>query len=298
MDSYNKSTLVCIHVLPLEIEMFERWINMYEKSLIYLDKKDNVTLNAVLNLNPYLTDWENSSVSKEYFATKFLNLIDSIPNICSINYGSELMGTTQHKRESIKLNYDQFIFCDADIIFPEQLLKYQLEASYMLKDNYILIPNIIRLWDETWDPLVHKDFLSKDFNYYKTHDPNITLNQSVENISLKLLLGPLKFGCGMHTLYSKSFWDLIGIPESFGGYGPEDTFAMFAGNIYNNSIPETPILEYVLEGIYITEDYLNRIPSFNNDIITISLKQEQRKQAELNFNKELEKFIKDARTIL
>jgi hypothetical protein len=76
----------------------------------------------------------------------------------------------------------------------------------------------------------------------------------------------------MHTLYSKSFWEFVGIPESFGGYGPEDTYGMKAAEVaisagYN-------IKQFVMDGVYITEDYANRTPSFSDKIKPIDRKKE------------------------
>jgi hypothetical protein len=282
-----KKTLICVHVMPLEIEMFERFMQQYKRALLYLDENDNITIKASLNLNPELTDWENSKLSPKYFIDRFLKLFDGINNINEIIIDNSLMGTTQQKRESIKLNYDQFIFVDADIVFPEQLLKYQLEASYILEDKYIIIPNLTKLWDNTWDILVHDEFQNKPYNYYQTHNPLDTINQNINNVEL-LSIPTIKFGCGMHTLYSKSFWDFIGIPESFGGYGPEDTFGMFASLLAIQKGHK--ISEYLLKGIYITEDYTNRTPEFKNKIKIFDKKQEFRNKAESIFNLELQKF--------
>ena len=38
-----KRTLICIHVMPNEIEMFERLMHQMKKSLMYLDENDDVT---------------------------------------------------------------------------------------------------------------------------------------------------------------------------------------------------------------------------------------------------------------
>ena len=282
-----KSTLVCVHVMPKEIELFEIFMTQYKRALLYLENTDKVTIKASLNLNPELTDWDGSELKPEYFISRFEKLFDDVPNINEIILDNKLMGTTQQKRESIALNYDQFIFVDADIAFPEQLLKYQLEASYLLKDKYILIPNITKLWDHTWDILVHDDFKDKPYGYYQQHDPIDTINQNIENVEVELS-PTIKFGCGMYTLYSKEFWDFINIPESFGGYGPEDTFGMYASLIAIQKGYQ--INEYILKGIYITEDYINRIPSFENQIKTFNRKQEFRDKAESQFQYELNKF--------
>jgi hypothetical protein len=273
--------------MPHEIEMFERFMTQYKKALLYLENTDNVILKASLNLNPELIDWKNSDLSPEYFILKFKNLFDDIPNINEIILDNSLMGTTQQKRESIKLNYDQFIFVDADIVFPEQLLKYQLEASYNLEGRYVLIPNVIKLGDPSWDVIVHDDFINHPFNQQHNHLPQETINQDVKEVFIQL--APVfKFGCGMHTLYSKSFWELMGIPESFGGYGPEDTFGMYSATIATQHGYD--IKQYILKGIYTTEDYINRVPSFDSKIKIFNKKQEFRSKAEVVFGTELLKF--------
>jgi hypothetical protein len=50
------------------------------------------------------------------------------------------------------------------------------------------------------------------------------------------------------------------------------------------------INEYILKGVYITEDYINRIPNFENQIKTFNRKQEFRDKAESQFQYELNKF--------
>jgi hypothetical protein len=283
-----KSTLVCIHVLPKEIEMFERFMRQYHKSLAYLDEADNVTIKASLNLNPLITDWETSELKPDYFVNIFNELFDGIKNINEIIYDTSLMGTTQQKRESIELDYDQFIFVDTDIAFPEMLLKYQLEASYQLNGKYILIPQLVRIWDNTWDVLVHNDYIHKECGYHNTHTIEQTYNQPIDEIVVKEI--PIfKFGCGMHTLYSKEFWNFIGIPESFGGYGSEDTFAMFASQYAKQNGYD--IEQYVLDGVYITEDMINRVPSFQGKINHIFKKEESRDKSWELMNIELNKFI-------
>jgi hypothetical protein len=93
----------------------------------------------------------------------------------------------------------------------------------------------------------------------------------------------------MHTLYSKEFWKFIGIPESFGGYGSEDTFAMFASQAAKQGGHN--IEQYALNGIYITEDMINRIPSFEGKINHIFKKDESRDKSWELMNTEINKFI-------
>ena len=268
----NKRTLICIHVMPNEIEMFERLMLQMRKALHYLDENDDVTLKVTLNLNPELTDWENSELKNGHFVNRFAILFNGIKNINEIILDTSCWGTTQQKRESYKLDYDQFIFCDTDILFHEHMLKHQLNISYQLDGVYILSPSLPKWWDDSWDELCHSNYINEQFGYATTK-PAIdnALIQTVDYINAKQIKN-IKFGCGMHTLYSKSFWELVGIPESFGGYGPEDTYGMAAAQLAMKLGYD--IKQFVMDGIYITEDYINRTPSFDGKIKPIDKKKE------------------------
>ena len=269
----KKRTLICIHVMPSEMEMFERLMNQFHKSFSYLDENDDVTLKVTLNLNPQLTDWNNSEIKQSYFAARFAVLFNGLKNINEVILDTSCWGTTQQKRESLKLDYDQFIFCDTDILFHEHMLKYQLNVSYQLDGIYLISPSLPKWWDDSWEYLCHSDY--KDYPYGTAMDNKevmmCTYTQEIKGINAREI-PTIKFGCGMHTLYSKSFWDLVGIPESFGGYGPEDTYGMEAGKVAVKLGYD--IKQFVLDGVYITEDYLNRIPQFADKIKTIDKKKE------------------------
>ena len=100
---------------------------------------------------------------------------------------------------------------------------------------------------------------------------NDVLNQEIKEINV-IQLYEIKFGCGMHTLYSKSFWELVTIPEDFGGYGPEDTYGMAAAAVAVKLGHD--VKQFVMDGVYITEDYINRTPSFDGKIKLIDKKKE------------------------
>ena len=80
----KKRTLICIHVMPSEIEMLEKFINQYKRALMYLDENDDATLKVTLNLNPELIDWDASELKQGYFVNKFMHLFNGIKNINEI----------------------------------------------------------------------------------------------------------------------------------------------------------------------------------------------------------------------
>jgi hypothetical protein len=269
----KKKTLICIHVMPNEIEMFERFMMQMYRALHYLDDTDDVTLKVTLNLNPELTDWQNSELKNGHFVNRFAILFNGIKNINEIILDTSCWGTTQQKRESYKLDYDQFIFCDTDILFHEHMLKHQLNISYQLDGIYIVSPSLPKWWDSSWDELCHSQYTDKPYGYATDSDEvvNGASTQSITNINARQTQ-KIKFGCGMHTLYSKSFWELVGIPESFGGYGPEDTYGMSAAEVAIKLGYD--IKQFVMDGVYITENYRERTPSFDGKIKSIDRKQE------------------------
>ena len=269
----KKRTLVCIHVMPSELEMFERFMIQYHKALQYLDKNDDVTLKVTLNLNPQLTDWDNSEYKQGYFVARFGILFNGVKNINEIILDESCWGTTQQKRDSYKLDYDQFIFVDTDILMHEHMLKYQLYVASNLDGTYIVSPSLPKWWDDSWEDLCHSDYKDKPYGYAMDSKEvaDNTFVQEIKAITAREI-STIKFGCGMHTLYSKSFWELVGIPESFGGYGPEDTYGMEAGKVAIKLGYD--IKQFVLDGVYITEDYINRTPSFSDKIKPIDKKKE------------------------
>ena len=284
----SKKTLVCIHIMPNEIEMFQTFMIQYRKALMYC-KDYEVYIKATLNLNPKLTDWDNSELKQDYFIKIFNEQFQykEIHQLNEIILDDSMWGTTQQKRESINIDYfDQFIFVDTDIVLHEHQLMYQLKASEPLSGKYIVSPSLPKWFDNTWDVLVCSGMENTEFNTKETMASVHT--QKPTQLSMKQT-PYIKFGCGMHTLYSKEFWQFIGIPESFGGYGPEDTFGMIASS--QSILRGYDIKQYVLDGIYISEDYFNREPTIKDKITKSDLKENFYETAKSHFEAEIKKFI-------
>ena len=220
-----------------------------------------------------------------------LTTINGIKNINEVILDESCWGTTQQKRESYKLDYDQFIFCDTDILFHEHMLKHQLNISYQLDGIYIVSPSLAKWWDDSWEDLCHSDYKDKPYGYAMDSKEiaDNTLVQEIKAVTAREI-ETIKFGCGMHTLYSKSFWELVGIPESFGGYGPEDTYGMSASELAIKLGYD--VKQFVLDGVYITEDYIDRTPSFDGKIKPIDKKKEFYDKAHALGQEEVTNFAK------
>ena len=171
------------------------------------------------------------------------------------------------------------------------MLKYQLNTASQLDGIYIISPSLAKWWDNSWDELCHFEYLDKPYGYSIDNKEVMhgALNQKITQINARQI-STIKFGCGMHTLYSKSFWEFVGIPESFGGYGPEDTYGLSAAQIAIRLGYD--IKQFVMDGVYITEDYLNRVPSFDGKLKPIDRKKEFYDRAYSLAQQEVTEFAK------
>jgi len=270
-------TLVVTHVMPLELEMFERFISYYKNCFKYLDNQDDVTMYVTLNLNPKLTDWDSSELKQQYFIDRFTNSLSGVKSHLQIIVDESVWGTTQQKRDVSFLDYDYFIFVDPDISVHEQQLKLQIMAAEQISaesDLFILSPNIPKWWDNSWDSLVHPNNRNDELGKFRLKQTFIdTFKQNPSEVGIRRS-SVFKFGCGMHTLYSKKFWETIRIPEEFGGYGSEDTFGMI-GSAEATKLG-LDVRQYILDGLYITEDKdeEHREPSYKDKISVFKVKED------------------------
>ena len=289
-----KKTQIVTHLMPSEIEDYSDILDKLNEGSKYLEDHDWISIQATLNLSPSLIDWKNSTVDKQIFKDNFNILKEKCKwaqeIVFDIIEDNSILGTTSQKREIIKGDYDQFILLDGDMVFHPTTLKYMLDTSYQVEGKYFITPQIVRLWDSSWDILVHKDYKHipcKKNGYYREHKPELTLNQSIEEVTVSI--SPyFKFGCGWFVLYSKEIMDLVGIPEFLGHYGPEDTFLMAASEIAKRKGHD--INQYILNGILVSENKIYRKNSYEKQLKYHDLKDEFRDKAWAQFNDGLKEF--------
>lgn len=279
-----------MHVMPLELEMFSKFITSYKHSFDYLDENDDVTMYVTLNLNPEITDWENSELKPQWLIDKFTNITNGLGLYTEIITDTSLGGTLHQKQKAIKMDYDQFLFIDPDMLINEKHLKLMLIASDKLSGPFVIASNIPRIWDASWDILVHKDDLNQPLNQHKNQKIiDGVFTQNVTEVNLRRL-NRFKFATGWNVLYSKQLWDLVGIPNEFRGYGVEDDYAMHASEISRRY--GVDVKQYVLDGIYIVEatekDY--RIPSYVDKIKNIDKKDQNKEYGRYIMRRLLKKF--------
>ena len=286
------TTQIVIHLLPQEIDWFEWQIKQLKQGSYYLEEDDNVIMDVTLNLN--LINWEQSKLPKQFFIDKF-NQIEKLCDWCEtqfiIDEENKCLGCDDKRREAIRTTTsDNILYLDSDLIFKPELLKYMMDSAKVIPNEYYLIsPQIMKLWDGSWDCLVHQDYLDlQPSQEYKNTDPYLVISSQAPKISVKPI-NQFKFGGGWFNLLSTKLLKLTDMPDSFGPYGVDDTYVMLCCGVMKQK--EYNVQQYVLEGMIVAENVKYRWNPYNSLLSLINKQDEFRKQAESNLGPEMEFFI-------
>ena len=290
--------VISIFCLPYEIDELENTLNQLRRAQYYSPKGIDWNLDVTLCTSNQMVDWNKSSINKKYFEDKFLKLSHHTDwCIKTFQTSDTILGCVSQRRFSLKKHKDAdfFIWLDTDIIFEERTLSYVVNAIKSTKDKYplsVITPEIVKVWDNTWDCIVNEKFLDKPLNYQKTNDPyqdsGIKGDISIVGVHNKFQNQPrFKFAGGWFTCISGPLLRRIGVPKSFGHYGYEDTFLMWASEKLIQEKQEK-IQQFKIKNLVVCENYKYRNNSHYLNHISVYDRREEYKQiAQNNFQSEL-----------
>ena len=239
--------------------------------------------------------WEQSKIEKGYFKDKFIILQNKCGWIDKKFFRlseTDVQGCVSKRRQTWldHEDVDYHIWLDTDIIFDERTLVYINNVAEQLDNQSIITPEVVKLWDNTWDCLVNENFLDEPTDYQKTNNPykdsGIKGDISVETIYNNIPNQPaMKFAGGWFTCISKKLLDEVTIPDSLGHYGLEDTYIM-------QGLEQLGIgTQYKIKNLVVCENYKYRFNQhLTNRLASVSRKDEFLKVAQSNFLEELQKL--------
>lgn len=283
---------IVIHTLPHEIDQLEQLLIRLKYNANYLTNNEQILIDVILNCN--LVNWDTSSLPKSFFKNKF-NQLEQLTKTWAntkfeINEDGTIQGCVSHRRKSIQeTESDALLILDTDIFFSDTLLYFIYNAVETLKNEnpyFILTPQTTPMWDNSWDPIVTNKF-KNDNIHFQSRDPY----KFIQRVSDEVMIKPIdefKFGGGWATVISTKLAKKIGVPESLGHYGLEDTFIMYCS--YMMKQKGLGVMQYVLENEVIVEDHLYRFNPYKEFLTVINKQEEFKKIAQENFEKELIKF--------
>lgn len=290
--------VITIFAMPQEIEDLALTLHNLKINSVFLDNNVIYKVDITMCLSDELTDWENTKLPKEYFKERTQELCAKYLDWCEyelvIENGKQILGCVSQRRESWKKNQDAdfFIWLDTDILFKESTLFYAENAYRMISeqgvDMFVVTPQFVKQWDNTWDVIVHKNYWNQPINYHLTNNVFKDVYPQQEKVNISQILS-FKFAGGWFTLISKKLLDIIGVPDSFGHYGLEDTFIMICSSILVQK--EIPVYQFVMENLLCGENHKYRTnQTIKSYIVSKDRKEEFRKIAEDNWQKEISNF--------
>lgn len=290
---------IVIWISPVDLDDLEKTLNRLSIGKEYLTKKQKskIRFNVLMCTSDNIINWSETQVSKEECISKFFNLkkLCSWATISTFDTTSDICGCTSMRTNASKSDSDYYLWLDTDIIFQPETLPYVINSIELIKiegfDKFIITPEIVRIWDDTWDCLVNRNFINKPLGYHKTHNPykdaKIYGDITIEEVICDVPNQPyMKFAGGWFTLLSKKLLQSTPFPKNYGHYGLDDTYIMWYAKILN----DPNIKQFKLKNIVVCENYFDRIKTYGDKIKFIDKREEYRKYNEKLFHESLNKL--------
>ena len=166
------------HVMFFEIEMYKDFIDGLVNLLETVENKDNVTIDLCFNLSEQIEKIDDTKISIDGYnglLEKFNIGVDKIKQLgyfvkTRIVKQDEFYFHTDYRRD-LNYNYckkvDYVMWGETDSFFPREAFQViETLANYTDKQNihkYLLSFSDRKMWDASWDPLVHVDYESHVF---------------------------------------------------------------------------------------------------------------------------------------
>ena len=259
-DIQNIEFDVVIFVLPWEVNAYKTLIDQLTDSII-LDRQININLYSCLCVSDDIVDWKQSNIEAQKYIDEYKainhssTLIDHKKSI--VSSGNRLTGCVDWRRRHIEYSVsgNPVIWLDCDLSFPSNALSAIRKCSSLIDDPfYIITPQLPRMWDDSWDGLVHKDFSQHQLGHCYNFDGDYIRKSPFDsnNPQLRKIL-EFKFAGGWLTVISSDLLKLVGIPASFRPYGEEDTYLM---QVCEGLVKQGwPVSQYLIEDLLVAPDF-------------------------------------------
>ena len=196
MTKLNKKYVIGTHIMFFEIEMYKDFIDGMVNLLETVENKENVTIDLCLNLSQHLEKIDTKQITESDILAKFNNGIIRIEELgydVVSKVHTDIDGFYFHTdyRRDLNYNYckkvDYVMWGETDSFFPreafqviETLAKYTDEQGI---HKYLLSFSDRKMWDASWDPLVHVDY--RDVKFIDDDNGHLYTNQAKSQLSIE-----------------------------------------------------------------------------------------------------------------
>jgi hypothetical protein len=163
------------HVMFFEIEMFKDFIDGLINLLETVENKENVIVDLCFNLSQKLEKIDTNNIDEKSLLVKFSNNVKRLQNIgvnvdWRVHDGDDFYFHADYRRD-LNYNYckkvDYVMWGETDSFFPREAFQViETLSEYTKEQNihrYLLSFSDRKMWDASWDPLVHVDYEHLEF---------------------------------------------------------------------------------------------------------------------------------------
>jgi len=191
----NKKYVIGTHVMWFEIEMYADFIKGMVNLLDTVKNRENVTIDLCFNMLQHFEEVDTDKIKKHELVIKFkkgVSVLEGMGYIVNqeIKDGDEFYFHADYRRD-LNYNYckkvDYVMWGETDSFFPreafdviETLAKYTDEQNI---HKYLLSFADRKMWDSSWDPLVHVDY--RDVKFIDDDNGHLYKNQAKSQLSIE-----------------------------------------------------------------------------------------------------------------
>ena len=195
MTELKNKYVIGTHVMFFEIEMYKDFVDGLVNLLETVNNKDNVTIDLCFNLSEQIEKIDDTKIKRNGLLEKFNNGVDRIKELgyvvkTRIVEKDELYLHTDYRRD-LNYNYckkvDYVMWGETDSFFPKEAFQViETLSEYTREQNihrYLLSFSDRKMWDASWDPLVHVDY--QDFVFVDDDESHLNPNQAKSPMSIE-----------------------------------------------------------------------------------------------------------------
>ena len=172
----NNKYVIGTHVMFFEIEMYKDFIDGLVNLLETVENKDNVTIDLCFNMSEEIEKIDYDKISKDELLGKFYAGVNRIIELGYENVIDRIVEKDEFYfhadyRRDLNYNYckkvDYVMWGETDSFFPKEAFDViETLSEYTKEQNlhrYLLSFSDRKMWDSSWDPLVHVDYEHLEF---------------------------------------------------------------------------------------------------------------------------------------
>ena len=198
MNKLRNKYVIGTHVMWFEIEMYADFIKGMVNLLETVENKENVTVDLCLNVLDHFEKIDAEKINREDILNKFRAGVHEIEKLgYKVNF--DIIGLkkddgfyfhTDYRRD-LNYNYckkvDYVMWGETDSFFPRELFQViETLSQYTDEQNihrYLMSFSDRKMWDSSWDPLVHIDY--RDHVFVDDENGHLNPKQAKSQLSIE-----------------------------------------------------------------------------------------------------------------